>query len=266
MKKIFVVILVSFSFSTFSQPNVPALKKIVHAGVCREDSEICIERQMKYLKACNSLGDYYNKMKQYKKALKYFMLAAELGTGTDGELQIDKTIKLRNDIAEKAGYMYYNGVGTHKDIQTAFWLHHRGPRFHTAEQKDIYSKLYFNNTKRFYSTSTSNEFSDSVNSYGVNPFYLLSTSTVKKFVSLMNPLLLKMNNDTSITASLIITYGQLPLTMSNQADLYTLIERIHSHLPENLKRRISFDREISEESVNYKGFALPKLSITVKNR
>jgi hypothetical protein len=51
--------------------------------ICTGYNERCKQGQIKYIQACEKLGDYYFKIKKYRSALKYYLTVADLGVYTN---------------------------------------------------------------------------------------------------------------------------------------------------------------------------------------
>lgn len=242
-----------------------SFNRVVNKGVCKDDSKGCEKQQLRYIDACEKLGDYYYGLRKYKTALKYYLLPSYLDTYTDGELQRDEPIKLRNKVAAKAGDMYVKGLGSEKNLQKAFNLYYLLPGFLTDSIKSQYSRLIFGNNKSFYTSLKSNILIDTVSSFGINPFYLTNMKTAMGLNVKLRNIEQRMITDSSLRCTITINYGMLNLSELNQGYLNRFLDNIKKQVKENfLKEKFSFEVIINNEGYNYKFFSLPKLNIIVR--
>ena len=247
--------------------NLKYLNKLVKAGICTEPngnlSKDCAEKQIQYINACEEIGDDYYKNKNYKHALKYYELVAYLGTYTDGELQDDKTIKLRNKVAEKAANIYYYGIGVKRDTKAAFYLYFRPPLFYSDSQKLHYSKLFFNNQSRIFYTVEKKINSDSIFKFGINPFYITDLNVAMKLANEIENILSKYKKSDTSILKITFFYGGLIQNISNQAYLNRQEDWLEAHLRKKIKNQISIELIISKEGYKYHSLVLPMLSLEV---
>jgi hypothetical protein len=241
--------------------NLNYLDKIVKVGLCKTESENCIQNQIEYISASKKLGDYYYKMKKYKKAFKYYMLSANLGVYTDGELQDDRPIRLRNIVSAKAGDMYFYGLGVERNIKMAFLLHYHVPVFYDSSLRAKYSKLYFKNTNRFHIISKNNSSSDSSICIGINPFYITEKTTPVSLNYKLNNIKTRMEADTTLQCKVELTYGILSMNIINQSYLSRFLDDLKEYFPKNLLDRTSFEIIPKKDGCLYKSLILPKLII-----
>ena len=225
MRYINLIILFSTSiFCNGQKINLLDLNKIIEKGICSERNKACLIKQLKYLNACNSLGDYYFRLKNYKLALKYYLTGSDIGEYTEAPLEFDKPIILRNKISEKTGNIYYYGYGTKINKEKAFFFHCRYPMFLTKKQRIKYSKLYFNsgNQKVLLKIDSS----ENTKSIGLNPFFIDNNSLFKNLDSQFSFYEKKLIADTNLTCKINITYGSLLVSEINEHYLNAIISNL----------------------------------------
>ena len=130
--------MLSFLFS-FGQSSLTKFKNEIRKGFCENATKACIEKQYRYLNACNSLGDFYFRRGNYKTALRYYELPLDLN-GHSTNIQTNAAYKLRNDIIAKAGDMLFFGNGYLTDTISSFYYHFQYPLNYTRKQKEKYSE------------------------------------------------------------------------------------------------------------------------------
>jgi hypothetical protein len=257
-----------FSYLHSQNVNLKYLNKLVKAGICRELnstlSKDCEEKQIQYINACETLGDYYYKIKNYKYALKYYQLVAFLGTYTDGELQDDKTIKLRNKVAEKAADIYYYGIGVKKDTKAAFYLYFRPPLFYSDFQRLHYSKLFFNSQRQIFYPVEKKINSDSIFKFGINPFYITESSVAAKLANEIENILSKCKKSDTSILKIKFFYGGLIQNMSNQAYLNRQEDWLEVNLRKKIKNQISIELIVSKEGYKCHSLVLPMLLLELE--
>jgi hypothetical protein len=262
MKFFLIIIFSSFSVRLNGQSaiTIKKLNQIIKKGICREETWSCEKKQIKYLEACDVMGDYYFKKKIFKKSLEYYTIAADLGIYTDGELQSDKTIRVRNKISLKAADFYIKGLGTKKDLQEAFGFVYRVPIFLSSKQKIYYSKLFFNTTDNiFFSTPLIN---DSVINIGINPFFIQDSLTIDLLFAKLSPILKNTTQKTEF--QITISYGDLVMNIVNQGNLTRILSLLEEKLQAIPNTKIFAD--MNSENIGYKihDFNFPQLSVVIK--
>ncbi len=240
------------------------LKDVVKNGICIIESEKCMQKQVKYIKACEKLGDYYFKVKKFKTALSYYMKVADLDIYTDGELQYDEPIMLRNTVSEKAGNIYFYGLGVKEDWQLALALHDRTPNNHSKKIKDKYSKLYFGDNDYYY-VNNENYLNDSIKIFGINPFYINDTNMTVQLSKDLMYVATKMKKDSTLRCKIEVTYGLLSLNIVNQSYLNRLLDYLTIYLNEKGNEKFIAEISIIEDGIVHKSFNLPKLSVRLTN-
>ena len=257
--------IIFFNIASQSQPiNIHSLKKIINKGICIEESEKCELDQVQYIKACDRTGDYYYGLKNYKTALRYYLLVAYLGVYTDGELQSDEPIRLRNKIAIKAGNMFLYGIGTKRNRKAAFFLYYSTPIFYTDAEKIKYSELFFKNTCRFYKNYVGDKNNDSLCRFAINPFFINDTTTA---LQLCNTVIKKYKHNQPSAFSrfeIKITFGSLNVNIATQACLYRVMEYLKGYLERKNTSPVSIEINFEGQGYNYHSFVLPELSVKAR--
>jgi hypothetical protein len=187
-----------------------------------------------------------------------------LGTYTDGELQSENTIELRNKIAAKAGDIYYYGLDVKKNRIKAFYQYYRLPVFYSDEEKAKYSRLLFNNTKYYYEPIKKIK-KQNIISFGINPFYLKDTSTASNLRNKLDLIQSDMTKRNTLRCEIVITYGMLFPGQVSQAYLNLLLDNLKKFIKSDLIERFSFNVIISEKGYKYKEYILPELIIKLIN-
>ena len=265
MKFLLFALIIS-AFDTQGQNiNMDSLNKIVKEGICRSESEKCKEAQIAYIKSCEKIGDYYYELKKYNTALKYYLLVAELGVYTDGELQDNDVIKLRNLISMKAGSMYLTGAGVRRDKKKAFMLFYKTPTFLSNAEKLKYSNLLFKSKRRFIAIPFNNSKTDSSVCFGINPFFLNDSLTAFELSNaIFKSQQKKMRYNKSIEYEIQLTFGDLNINVVNQGDLFRLLDNLKKYLENKMPNSISINVNHVASGYNYQSIVLPKLYVKAR--
>jgi hypothetical protein len=193
--------LAAFSQST-NKASLDSLKKIVRKGPCRGGDQC----NVRYIKACESLADFYNKTRNTPKAIYYYKLVTDLTVYTDSDLGYnDKAIDLRARICLKLGDLYFKAANIPNHLDTAIYYHTKGLIHFKKADISKYSMQYFNNVLPFI-TLASNDSIEII----VNPLYFgkkeISDSLMR---SSFAPLIQKLQADKTLYCDLNMGEGYL---------------------------------------------------------
>ena len=181
-KKIFCCLLLClFTSLTYAQrlfydikkdkPWIDSVKKIAGKEPYDNGQRNYYLQQLKYIKSCIALGQYYEKCFQKKilpsnkLAVKYFEKVTDIGT-FPGDEKYYKAAALRNNVSRKLAAIYFDGVGIKKDKKRSLQLVLQGSSGYDGFF-EYYSQKYFNCKCIVLSLDSA---SDSLYSIKINPF------------------------------------------------------------------------------------------------
>ena len=212
-------------------------------GFCDDTTIECINKQYRYLKACDWLGNYYFEKKIYKKAFKYYELPIELN-GHSTTIQTDSAYKLKNEIIAKAGDMAYYGNGVTKDTVYSFYYHYQYPLNYSIEEKQKYSLLYFKTIKDTFNLQNK-ETTQSKYYFAINPYMLSENQTLQKIANSINTY--SLNKD---SVSITLFRGDNPLSEEGQAILWRCLDGLKELIQlKNTKLKIEREVDLNETEI-----------------
>jgi hypothetical protein len=270
MKYILLLITILISTYCFSQKEiryVDSLKKIINKGIPEGYGNSINKNQIRYIKACGSLADFYKSNNNIKKALHYYLLVAELGDGTDSKLgDNDIAIELRDKICLKVGNIYFTGKGIKKDLNKALIYHAKGLLENNWDKADYYSKLYFHNTNRIILIETKHYFTnDTSTTCTLNPFYFFRKISVNEISKALKEIKMISNRDSSLNCLLQIESGHIiPYSETGGAALSKFLESVKRIFIEEKifnANKFSMNVDFNSLSCMYKSINLPCLEI-----
>jgi hypothetical protein len=261
MRKLIFAFLLFTSHFGFSQPQfLQRNLLIIKKGFCRDETRNCINAAISYLKACDSLGNYYYDLKDYKNAFKYYSLVANLRTShADGDLiDNDTVLKTHNFISVKAGDMLFLGLGCKKDLVASYQFHNSLPNYLPIAERNRLSKLHFNTIKDIFPLSITDTFQQ----FAINPFYIYDIATTKKIDDYLRNIDEKITVDTSLRCTIVLNKGAFPLSELSQGYLALFIRKLK--IPRNSKFSSHYSTDIEfDDSPGYEisGILFPTLFV-----
>ena len=218
----------------------------IKSGFCEDNDAKCIAKQLRYLNACDQLGDYYSKQKKYQPAFKYYTLPLELN-GHTTNFSSEAALKLRNDIIAKAGNMVLLGQGMKKNKKEAFHYHYQMPPTLTRDQRLNYSNIYFNSTKDTLYFSGRDANNQLLQLISINPFFVDDSSTVAKVRKEVLNIEKILSADNSMTCVLGILLGSIPFSEEGQGSLQLFLDKVSKQLIADYPGRVDGELVLGEE-------------------
>ena len=247
MRSSLLILLILVFNQSFAQTiNEQKLLQTIKSGFCEEDDAKCIAKQLRYLNACEQLGNYYIKQKKYQPAFKYYTLPLKLN-GHSTNFSSNEALKLRNDIIAKAGNMVFLGQGMKKNKKEAFYYHYQMPGTLSGEQRLNYSNIYFNSTKDTFKFSGRDANNQLFQVISINPFFVDDSSTITKVSNEVLNIEKTLSADSSINCVLGILPGSVALSEEGQGYLQHFLDKVSKQLIAEYPGRVDGELVIGEE-------------------
>ncbi|MEO8769040.1 MAG: hypothetical protein ABI402_03115 [Ferruginibacter sp.] len=244
------------------------LLQTIKSGFCEDNHAKCIAKQLRYLNACDQLGDYYLKQKKYLPAFKYYTLPMSLNGHTTMFIS-DAALKLRNDVIGKAGNMILLGQGRMKNKKEAFYYHNQLPYTLSNDQRLNYSNIYFNSLKDTCYFSGRDANNQLLLVISINPFFVDDSLTIVKVRNEVLYIKKILSADSSMTCVLGILPGSIPISEEGQGHLQLFLNKVSKQLIAEYPGRVDGELVIGEElpmQFRKNGIVFPALKISLNKK
>lgn len=176
------------------------------------------------------MGDYYKSIHNIKRAMHYYLLAADLDIYAHELDQWGKynPAEIQANLRLKVGDLYFNGKWIRKDLKKALFYHALGLIEYNNNRVNYYSKKYFNTTNIVLLVEGNGYFNgDTSRKFTINPFFVFRKISPIELSEVVNYVRLVTKGDSSLVCSLKMEGGNvIPRSELGQAILYRFLRNI----------------------------------------
>lgn len=266
MRLLYFVLLTLSGFIARGQNSRAVNMRIIEEGLCRVGSAKCVEKGLRYMKACEQVGNYYYQLKNYRAAFKFYSLVADLSTSdVDGDFEEDeRLLKLHTVLCWKVGDMLFAGLGVKANRVAAYYYHNSVPFYLTKKKREQFSQLHFNTTDKFYAYPAVMKRSDSSQQFSINPFFIYDPQAGSRVCKELQFFDEKLQADTALKCHMVMMRGCIPMSELGQSYLNRFQDNLPVLKESKFASRYTLDIEFNDStSRRFNGIQFPTLVVTL---